>query len=118
MKAISLDAVTGKEIWRFDPFGVTGGRARDVNRGVSYWESADKKDRRILYPVAKRLWALDAKTGKPIPTFGENGSVDLTKELDREALPDFGGSTSPGAIYKDLIILGSHLGEGPRPASP
>ncbi len=118
LKAIAVDAATGKEIWRFDPFEGTDARARDVNRGVSYWESPDKADRRILYTAGKRLYALNAMTGKPIPTFGENGSVDLTKELDREALGDFGGPTSPGAVYKDLIILGSHLGEGPRAASP
>src|SRR5207247_19459 len=63
LKAIALDAVTGKAIWRFDPFEGTEERARDVNRGVAYWEDA-----------------------KLIPTFGENGSVDLTKEMDASAV--------------------------------
>jgi quinoprotein glucose dehydrogenase len=118
LKAIALDAATGKEIWRFDPFEGMELRPRGVNRGVSYWENADRSDRRILFTAGKRLFALNATDGKPVPTFGETGSVDLTKEVDREALGDLSGPSSPGAIYKDLIILGSSVGEGPRPASP
>jgi quinoprotein glucose dehydrogenase len=118
LKAMALDAVTGKEIWRFDPFEGTDERPRDVNRGVAYWEDAKKTDQRILYAAGKRLYCLNAKTGKLIPSFGENGSVDLRKEMDGEVLADFGAPSSPGSIYKDLIILGSKNGEGPRPASP
>jgi quinoprotein glucose dehydrogenase len=118
LKVIALEAATGKEIWRFDPFEGTGERARDVNRGVAFWEDAKKTEQRILYAAGKRLYCLNAKTGKLNPTFGENGSVDLLKEMDGEVLPDFGAPTSPGAVYKDLIILGSKNGEGPRPATP
>ncbi|MBI1787136.1 MAG: PQQ-binding-like beta-propeller repeat protein, partial [Acidobacteria bacterium] len=118
LKAIAVDPVTGKEIWRFDPFEGTEDRARDVNRGVAYWEDPNKTDRRILYAAGKHLYCLNAKTGKLIPTFGAGGSVDLRKEMDGEVLADFGAPTSPGAVYKDLIILGSHNGEGPRKASP
>ncbi len=118
LKAMALDAVTGKEIWRFDPFEGTDERARDVNRGVAYWEDAKKTDQRILYAAGKRLYCLNARTGKLNPTFGENGSVDLRKDMDGDVLADFGAPSSPGAIYKDLIVLGSKNGEGPRPATP
>lgn len=118
LKVMALDAATGKEIWRFDPFEGTDERPREVNRGVAYWEDAAKTDQRILYAAGKRLYCLNAKTGKLIPTFGTNGSVDLTQEMDGPVHPDLGAPTSPGAIYKDLIILGSANGEGPRPASP
>src|SRR3989442_7521146 len=118
LKAMALDAATGKEIWRFDPFEGTEDRPRDVNRGVAYWEDAKKTDQRILYAAGKRLYCLNARTGKLNSTFGENGSVDLRKDMDGEVLADFGAPSSPGAIYRDLIILGSKNGEGPRPASP
>lgn len=118
LKVMALDPASGKEIWRFDPFEGTDDRARDVNRGVAYWEDAAKTDRRILYAAGKSLYGLDARTGKLIPTFGAGGRVDLTKEMDGEVLGDFGAPTSPGAVYKDLIVLGSHNGEGPRKATP
>ncbi len=118
LKAMAVEAATGKEIWRFDPFQGAPEGARGVNRGLAYWEDAKKTGARILYAAGKRLYALDARTGKPIPTFGADGSVDLTKEMDAEALGDLGAPSSPGAVYRDLIVLGSRNGEGPRRASP
>src|SRR5713101_6749833 len=64
LKTMALDAATGKEIWRFDPFEGTDERPRDVNRGVAYWEDAKKADQRILYAVGKSLYCLNARTGK------------------------------------------------------
>lgn len=113
LMAIALDAATGKELWRFDPEGV---RTRGVNRGVMYWE--DGADKRILYSAGVFLFALDAKTGKPIPGFGAGGRVDMSKELDRDPPGAFNGATSPGVVYRDLVIMGSSVGEGPRMAAP
>ncbi|MGH8248583.1 MAG: PQQ-binding-like beta-propeller repeat protein, partial [Gammaproteobacteria bacterium] len=119
LKAIALEAETGKEIWRFDPFQGNEEGARGVNRGVTYWQDAkNRKDRRILFTAGTRLYALDATSGKPVENFGERGSVELKHELDREPIEGFYGASSPGVIYKDFIILGSHLGEGPRPSAP
>lgn len=113
LMAIALDAATGKELWRFDPVDA---RSRGVNRGVMYWASGEEK--RILFSAGTLLYALDAKTGKAIPGFGANGRIDMTKELDRDPAGAFNGATSPGIIYKDLVIMGSSVGEGPRPAAP
>jgi quinoprotein glucose dehydrogenase len=113
LMAVALDAATGKEIWRFDPEDV---RTRGVNRGVMYWEEGAEK--RVLYSAGVYLFALDAKTGKPIAGFGENGRVDMRKELDRDPPGAFNGATTPGVIYKDLAIMGSSVGEGPRMAAP
>ncbi|MGH9784353.1 MAG: pyrroloquinoline quinone-dependent dehydrogenase, partial [Terriglobia bacterium] len=79
LKTIALDPATGREIWRFDPFEASGGPARDVSRGVTYWQDGD--DKRILFGASKYLYCLNARTGKPAPGFGDNGMVDLSQGL-------------------------------------
>lgn len=111
--AFALDAATGKELWRFDPTEV---RSRGVNRGVMYWSSGPEK--RVFFAAGTSLFALNAKTGKLIPEFGANGRIDMTKDLDRDPPGAFNGATSPGIVYKDLLIMGSSVGEGPRAAAP
>ncbi len=113
LDAIALDAATGKELWRFAP---PASRFRGVNRGVMLWE--EKGEKRIFYAAGAQLFALDAKTGKAIPSFAADGRLDLSKDLDRDPPGAFNGATSPGVIYKDLIIIGSSVGEGPRMAAP
>ena len=63
-KIFAVDAATGKEFWKFD----SGIKGMQPDRGLAYW--ADKDDKRILVGVMNFLYALDAKTGKPIPSFG------------------------------------------------
>ena len=117
IKVFALDAATGKEAWTFDPFKA-GAQASSLgaNRGVTYWQSGN--DRRILVCAGERLYALDARTGKPITSFGNQGSVDLTEGLGRDIKGLFVLSNTPGAIYKDLLILGTRVNEGPGPAAP
>ncbi|HJQ27458.1 MAG TPA: PQQ-binding-like beta-propeller repeat protein [Blastocatellia bacterium] len=117
IKVFALDAATGKELWTFDPFKA-GAQASSLgaNRGVTYWQSGN--DRRILVCAGERLYALDARTGQPIPSFGKLGSVDLTEGLGRDIKGLFVLSNTPGAIYKDLLILGTRVNEGPGPAAP
>ena len=103
---IALDATTGKELW------IHEGLAGITSRGVNYWQSEDGKDRRLLFSINSFLQEIDAKTGKSILTFGENGTVDLRHGLARAE--QYAGriqSNSPGKIYKNLIILGSAPGE-------
>ena len=117
VKVIAVGAASGKEIWRFDPFaGSDEDKAKGVNRGVTYWEQGN--DSRILFVADARLYALNARTGKPIPSFGKEGAVDLRKDLDRDIGNLTYNVTTPGVIYQNLIILGSTMGEGPRPAAP
>lgn len=96
----ALDAATGKELWKFDS-GAHGGQP---NRGLSYWESGD--DKRIYAGITNFVYALNASTGKPIPEFGENGRIDLRKDLGRDFAMQSVVSTTPGIVYKDLIIFG------------
>ncbi len=117
LKLCALDAVTGKLLWRFDPFaGMPADKPRGVNRGVTYWEDGD--DRRVFFVADARLMAFDARTGKLIQEFGEGGSVDLKLGMGRDLTELTYDVTSPGTIYKNLIILGAMCGEGPMPAAP
>ncbi|MCH7858326.1 MAG: pyrroloquinoline quinone-dependent dehydrogenase [Candidatus Marinimicrobia bacterium] len=114
LKVIALQAATGDMIWTFDPFD--GGRARGVNRGVTYWEAGD--DKRILFTAGSNLYALDAETGRPKVDFGDNGIVDLLTGLDRDVAGLSISATTPGVIHGNLLIIGSSVGEGPGPTAP
>lgn len=109
LKVIALQADTGEEIWRFDPYVGREEKDLHVNRGVAYWEEGE--DRRILFTAGHELIALHAGTGEIIPDFGENGRVNLKEGLARPLEDVFVRSTSPGIIYEDLIILGSEVME-------
>jgi quinoprotein glucose dehydrogenase len=104
-KAIALSAVTGRLLWKFDP-EVTG---RGANRSVVYW--AEGADRRIFAAVQSYLYALNADTGRVITTFGAEGRIDLRADLSRPPEQQSIILTSPGIIYKDLLILGGRTPE-------
>jgi quinoprotein glucose dehydrogenase len=105
---VALNAVTGQEIWRHEADPDT---KIITNRGINYWESKDRSDRRLLF--AHMLQAIDARTGKAIPTFGNAGRVNLKEGLGRDpqtiALVQ---STTPGRVFEDLLILGSATNQG------
>ena len=104
---IALDATTGKEIWIHE--GLRGINAR----GINYWESRDRKDRRLIFSVNSYLQEIDASTGKTILSFGKDGAVNLREGLGRdpERISQV-QSRSPGKIFENLVILGSAPGEG------
>jgi quinoprotein glucose dehydrogenase len=116
LAVVALRADSGTLRWRFDPFANRTPELH-VNRGVVYW--ADGNDRRILFTAGQRLYALDARTGRPIPTFGDSGSVDLAAGLGRDVAADSAASasegyvvaTSPGVVFEDLLIQGTRVGE-------
>jgi quinoprotein glucose dehydrogenase len=106
----ALRAATGQLIWRFDPFAGQSRRESHVNRGVAYWESGT--DQRLFYTAGRRIWCVNATTGRPVATFGENGSIDLAKGIDRDVSRTQLVATSPGVVYQDLLIQGSRVSEG------
>ena len=117
LKVQALDAATGKLCWTFDPFARPGsGRARSVNRGVTYWRNGG--DERIFFVSGSDLLALNAKTGEVIQSFGNGGTVDLKQDFDRDMTGLFFKCTSPVVIFEDLLIVGGGGGEGPRPTGP
>ncbi len=103
---VAIDATTGKELW------IHANLRGIIQRGVNFWQSKDRKEKRLLICLNNTLQAIDANTGKSITTFGKNGYVDLKQGLDRDPAT-FGRATSttPGKVFEDLIILGSAPGE-------
>src|ERR1051325_11599727 len=105
----AVDAATGKKVWEHE-LGET--KMSVTHRGVAYWESKDRTDRRILFSSGDQLQALDARTGKPVMSFGDNGKVNLRVGLGRD--PDTlrrVQSADPGRVFENLLILGSAPGE-------
>jgi quinoprotein glucose dehydrogenase len=115
LRVIALDAATGALRWSFDPHEGRRVVSKFRNRGVTFWESGD--DRRILFVARHYLYALDARTGAPVASFGNRGRVDLREGLGRPPAGITISASTPGAIYKDLLILGSLCNEG-LPAAP
>ena len=107
LKLIALDPSSGKEIWKFDPFA--GAQSSGVNRGVTYWE--DQTDKRIFFAAGPFLYALNAGDGNIIENFGNKGKVDLREGLGRDPAKLAVTATTPGIIYRDLLIQGTALGE-------
>lgn len=110
-KVIALDAAVGKLLWEFDS-GING---TQPVRGLAYW--SDGKEKRILAGVMNFMYALDAVSGKPIASFGQNGRIDLREGLGREPQEQSFAVTTPAIVYKDLFIVGGREPET-LPAPP
>ncbi|RRA99046.1 outer membrane protein assembly factor BamB family protein [Larkinella rosea] len=112
LKVFALDAKTGQQRWLFDPFNDKSPRFSQ-NRGVMYWQS--DTDKRILFTAGSTLYALNALTGEPVAGFGKNGEMDLREGLGDDSKRDLSklsvSSTTPGAIYKNTLVLGSTVSE-------
>jgi len=94
----AVDAATGKELWVHPNVGGVG------TRGISYWESKDRSDRRLLFVNGGFLTAIDAKTGKTIDSFGDNGRTDLRAGMDRDPGRPL-QTSNPGRVFENLIIM-------------
>jgi quinoprotein glucose dehydrogenase len=109
----AIDGATGETLWMYrQDEGVRGQKAPVrglAGRGVAYW--TDGKEGRILHVTqGYHLVALDAKTGRPIPSFGKDGVVDLYEGLDRPVPPDGQiGWNSPPIVVRDTIVVGAAL---------
>lgn len=112
----ALNAATGKEQWRFSLESDRRSRRNGVNRGLAMWSEGE--ERRLMYSVNQSLYAINPKTGKPIETFGNQGRINLLDGLDRDSRGLYLSANAPGAIYKNLIIVGTRVGEGPSTAAP
>ncbi|HVO98766.1 MAG TPA: pyrroloquinoline quinone-dependent dehydrogenase [Bryobacteraceae bacterium] len=109
-KIVALDAAAGKELWTHE----SGTDIKIItSRGINYWESKDRSDRRLLFASNHFLRAIDARTGRTIPSFGVDGAVDLKEGLGRDPKTlTLVQSTTPGRVFEDLLILGSATNQG------
>lgn len=82
----ALDATTGTQVWKFESDGGT-------RRGLTYWPGDAASPARIIGSAQERLIALDAKTGKLVPQFGQGGFIDLGTTM-----------ATPASLYKDILI--------------
>jgi quinoprotein glucose dehydrogenase len=110
-KVFALNAVTGKLLWEFDPKQPS----TKVQRGLVYWENGG--DRRILAGISSYIYALDPASGKPIDSFGDHGRIELRNGLRGDPKTLSVSMSSPGVVYKDLLIVGDTMPES-LPAAP
>ena len=107
IKLFALNAATGQLLWEFDP---------DLdfmphpNRGITYWRSG--QDVRIFFTAGSLLFAVNANTGKSVDSFGTEGVTSLKKGLGQRSEDLYVASTTPGVIYKNLLIIGTRVSEG------
>lgn len=116
LKVAALNAGNGQVKWVFDPHDSLAASFLTLqinnSRGLAYWTDGGT-DQRLFYTAGSFLICLDAGTGQLIKSFGLDGLVDLHTGLDRD-IPDlYISSSTPGIIYKDLIIMGTRMDEGP-----
>ena len=104
-KAFALDGATGEKLWTFDS-GIEG---RGPNRGLVYW--TDGKEGRLFVAIQHYVYALNARTGRPFSSFGKEGRIDLREGLGRDPSKQSVVLTSPGVVYKDLLIVGGRTPE-------
>ena len=104
---VALDAATGKIIWTHPVEGTP------TDRGINYWTSKDRNDRRLIFSANSYLQEIDPRTGVTIPSFGNDGRVDLRAGIGRDPKSIRNIQTgTPGRVFENLIILGSAPGEG------
>lgn len=109
---ISLDAVTGKELWRYHPSVTLDPATHKVCRGIAYHQNQDESatcnSRLLMGTLDNRLIAINAITGEPCTGFGVNGMVDLNEGLG-DLLSGYIYSTSPPTILNGIIVVGSFV---------
>ena len=110
---IALNAATGEELWRHANEGQVGAR------GMNYWESEDRSDRRLFYINNGMLTSVDARSGETVTSFGNAGEVDLRIGLEGDITQIRQLQTSnPGRIFEDLIIISLPAGSAGYGSSP
>jgi quinoprotein glucose dehydrogenase len=122
LKLFAVDAATGHPKWVFDPAHPASGDpahpapgdavkiAINACRGLAYYNGS-KEDQRLFYGAGSWLYCIDALTGRPVNDFGAGGKIDLHNDLGRDVKDLYVTATTPGMIYKDMIIIGDRVAE-------
>jgi quinoprotein glucose dehydrogenase len=118
---VALNAITGEILWQYSMReGERGANSpRQLSgRGLSFWQEGE--DSRIIYVTpGYRMVALDASTGDPIESFGENGIVDLKQNADQQidlVTGEIGLHATP-IVANDVVIIGAAHRTGGNPKS-
>ena len=118
LKLFAINAASGKQQWLFDPAVEDTSAKNDpyafykVSRGMVYWRDEKGDDQRLLYSVGAKTYCINVLDGKPVRSFGNKGLINLAENLDREiGVNAFVAGTTPGVIFKDLLIVGTRVAE-------
>lgn len=98
----ALDAETGQEIWRYELK-----EGAPSKRGIAYWRDDKNNPARVIFTSGSKMIALNAKTGKIDPGFGNEGAVEMTVPYN-----------SAPVVYKNLLIVGANTPEAPATGPP
>src|SRR5690242_3353934 len=114
-RVVALDPATGRERWSYDPKAYADGQVPNgtgfVHRGVALWRDSATGKLRVFMNSRARLISLDAETGQPVATFGDNGVVALNNGFRWDVDPKQYTNTSPPVVYKDLVIVGNGVAD-------
>jgi len=115
-RVVALNPETGAEVWSYDPKSYVDGQPANgtgyVHRGIALWrDSRNGNKLRIFLNTRYRLISLDAQSGQPVSSFGDNGIVDLSQGLVWQINKMHYSETSPPVVYKDLVIVGNGVGD-------
>jgi quinoprotein glucose dehydrogenase len=115
-RVVALDAETGRQLWVYDPKPYEDGQPPNgtgfVHRGVAAWRDREAGNKlRIFINSRYRLICIDAATGTPVASFGDNGAIDLSRGLLWAINKKHYTNTSPPLVYRDLVILGNGVGD-------
>lgn len=114
-RVVALDPQSGREIWSYDPKAYVAGQVPNgtgfVHRGIAVWRDTRARALRILINSRDRLIELDAQDGRPVPGFGDHGSVDLLDGLQWPVDPKRYTNTSPPVVFRNLVIVGNGVAD-------
>ncbi|MGL4629896.1 MAG: PQQ-binding-like beta-propeller repeat protein [Leadbetterella sp.] len=111
---VALDPVTGVQKWIFRPREFDPKGSQGPARGLVHWQEGTEK--RLFYVFGTWLYSVDAQTGKLDEKFGEKGKIHFAKGLGLNS-DKIVSQTTPGIIFKNLLICGSFVSEY-LPAAP
>lgn len=114
LKLFALEAGSGKPLWTFDPVDPStvkgkGYFSMNVCRGLTCYGKGE--DARLFYGAGSSLYCINAANGKPVAGFGNGGKIDLHEGLGSNVKDLYVASTTPGIVYKDLLIVGTRVSE-------